>query len=550
MLRALESIDATLGAGLCAALLVACPPPGGGGDAGGDGGFDASDASEPLDAPPQPLDGGADALDASVPAVDGGALPDAGALEAAVAPDGEAGAVCGFDAGVAPDGAPMCGDGWRDPATEECDDGLGAADPTRRACSAQCRVLDELAVWQADGGGLANAPRALGGRHPIAASDSTLAAVYLEPGGVAPALSLALFGARGAATGTIVPFAAQGALDDSAPVVAGMPCGRYAVAWTSYGGEAGEESDVAIDVVDPGALPPAAPSLANTTRAFAQSDPDVVWTGSQLVVAWVDASDATNGPDLRYRTFDSNLNPTSAEQTLAAGAGAEADVALTAFAGAWAAAWRVDAAGLETVGASAGGASWSVAPAFLPAPVPSKPALTPLDATHLLLVYAVGVDDADSGVAAGSALAAAVLDLAAPGPVTGVALPALAQGASRLDPSGPAAATVQGQAYVAWWTAAALGDPSGEDTWLKAIGWSGSALDLSSAEIPLPRWAQARLGDQEAPALAASALPPGGALLSAWNDLGRSLSPGEGTTDVVMELIPAPPLRAAGDGGP
>jgi hypothetical protein len=119
-----------------------------------------------------------------------------------------------------------------------------------------------------------------------------------------------------------------------------------------------------------------------------------------------------------------------------------------------------------------------------------------------------------------------------------------------LDQSAPAVAIVQGSVYISWWTAGALGDPNGEELWLKSVGWNGSSLDLSAPEIPLPRWAHARIGDQEAPALAASSLPPGGALITGWNDLGRAIATGEANNDVVVELIPVPLLRAPGDGGP
>ena len=161
-----------------------------------------------------------------------------------------------------------------------------------------------------------------------------------------------------------------------------------------------------------------------------------------------------------------------------------------------------------------------------------------------------GADFADSGVANDSIIEAAVLDTTSPGAVArGTRVPALATSAL-LDQSTPAAVNVQDGVYVAWWTSAALGDPNGEQLWLKAVGWNGTSLDLSRAELPLPRWPQARLGDQEAPALAASTLPPGGAVVAGWNDLGGDLLSGEGQGDVVMELIPPPPLRTVGDGGP
>jgi hypothetical protein len=386
----------------------------------------------------------------------------------------------------------------------------------------------------------------------VAASDSTFGVVYLEPDSDPLTLSLATFGAKGAATGIVVPFSGQTTVvDDSNPVVAGLPCGQYAVAWAAFG----NELNVAVQIIDPANPPTAAPTIANTQTGFSQFDPDILWTGSELVVAWVDDSDAATAPDLRFRTFDSSLNPTSGQQTLAATADSEADVALAPFGGSWAAAWRDDgvadaADGLETIQVQAGATSWTIGPGFLPAPVPAKPALAQLDSTHLLVVYTVGADFADSGVANDSVIEAAVLDTAAPGAVPrGARVPALATSAL-LDQTTPAAVAVQGSVYVAWWTSAALGDPNGEELWLKGVGWNGTSLDLTRTEVPLPQWPQARLGDQEAPSLTPSVLPPGGAVVAGWNDLGGDLVSGDGQGDVVMELIPTPPLRTVGDGGP
>jgi hypothetical protein len=455
-----------------------------------------------------------------------------------------------LDAPGSPDGPGVCGDGRRDPATEECDDGLGTSDPERRSCSAQCQVLDELAVWQVnDAGALSNSPRALGaGRHPIAFSDSTFGIAYVEPQSNPLTLSLATFSAQGAATGIINAFSAQSTVVDSSyPVLAGLPGDRYAVAWPEYDSNGGDELDIALAIVDPSTPPQAPPVRANTTTVFSQFDPDIVWTGSQLVVAWVDTSNDATEPDLRYRTFDSDLNPTSDEQPLADTADSEGDVALAPFAGSWAAAWRDDANGLETIAVRAGATTWTVGPSFLPAPAPSKPALTALDTSHLLVVYTIGVDNTGSGVANGSQILAALLDLAAPGDVSGTPLP---QTLSAVDQSSPAAVTVQGSVFVAWQTSGVVGDPNGEELWLKSIGWDGTSLDLTSPEVPLPRWAGARAGDQETPALASGGVPGGAALATAWNDLGRAIAAGEGNGDVATELIPLPLLRLPGDGGP
>ncbi len=504
----------------------------------------------------------------------------------------EAGVAClAFDAGAPPDGGGFCGDGFRNPSTEECDDGLRDAS-VRRGCSAACQVEDELAVAQIGGdGGLANAPRTIGaGRHPIATSNSTFAVTYLETESQPPALSLAVFSSNAVPNYVLAHVnAGSTVLQDTNPVVAGLPCDAYAVAWTDYGGD-GDELGAAVALVQGGAIVNG-PIFANATTIGSQFDPDLVWTGSELVAAWVDDSDVTTGPDIRFRTFDATSLAASSEQILAATDDAEADVALTTFAGSWAAAWRDDASGLETIRVHSGATDWTVGPAFLPSPVTSKPALVELDATHLLVAYAVGLAAAgadggasdaggsdggsldagirdaglhdagdaaavDGGNANGTASApsskiqVAILSTASPGAVTGVDITASVSSALRLSQAQPNVVNVNGSLFLAWWTAAALGDPNGEETWLKALAWNGTTLATTQAEVPLPRWPQARVGNQRSPAMAVNASAPGGALVIGWDDLGNAIAAGEGNGDVVVEMAPVPLLRTAGDGGP
>jgi hypothetical protein len=100
-------------------------------------------------------------------------------------------------------------------------------------------------------------------------------------------------------------------------------------------------------------------------------------------------------------------------------------------------------------------------------------------------------------------------------------------------------------------TAAPPGKKNDEQLWLKQVDWNGTAIALSMhAETPLPRRAQAQVGDQRLPGLAASTLPSGGAIVAAWDDLGKTIAPGEGNGDVVVELAPTPVLRTGGTGGP
>jgi hypothetical protein len=202
---------------------------------------------------------------------------------------------------------------------------------------------------------------------------------------------------------------------------------------------------------------------------------------------------------------------------------------------------------METIRIRAGATAWTIGPAFLPGPAGSKPAIAALDGTHLVVAYAVGIPGGDGN---GSKIQVALLDVAAPGAVSGADVEALAPGTVGLDQAQPSVAVVGTSAYLAWWTGAAPGSTDGEELWLKVVAWDGAALDPSAVEVPLPRWTQARVGDQVAPALTATALPPGGAVAAGWVDFGGGVAPGEANGDVVVELIPVPMSRTAGDGGP
>jgi hypothetical protein len=513
----------------------------------------------------------------NLPLPEGGA-PDSGAFDSGnPSADGgvDAGPMCFHAPVVAPSGPSVCGDGWRDPTTEECDDGLGSSPSAGRSCSSTCQVEDELVVAQTttdggldggpmddlDGGPTEAGPatvtaRTLGnGRHPTATSDTTFAVAFLEPNAQPIGMAMATFSGSGVATGVVNRFGAHSSLvDRSDPVLAGLPCDRYAAAWTDFGGD-GDGLGIAVALIDPAVTPIAPPAHANTTTAFAQSDADIVWTGSQIVVAWADTSNAATGPDLRFRTFDGSFAPTSGEQTLAGTADVEGDVTLATFEGSWAAAWRDDtvgeASGFEQIRVHTGSTDWTVGPAFLPPSAAGKIALAELDATHLVVVYPVGIDPGDTGVPnAASKLQAAVVDLAQPGTVNGTDIPvntavegAVASGLSHAYPS---AVRVGSTAYLAWWTEAVVGSANGEELWFQPVGWNGVAVNWDGTELPLPRSAAHQVGDQRTPALASSGLAPGGALVSAWDDLGQGLGTGEGNEDVVVEEMPTPVLRNAG----
>ena len=520
-----------------------------------DAGMSPADQMPDVVVPPMSEGGAADAS-LGGDAADAGPPSDAGADGAEVGDpyDGAIPTTCGPGIAMEPAGPRFCGNGWVDDETEACDDGLGST-PAHRGCSAECQVLDELAVLAGPEDAGSTPTRTIGGgRHPLAVSDNMAALAYFEPESTPPMVSLTTFSVTGIATGVINPFGTGSSVDeDSNPVLAALPCDRFVSAWTELDAPGGDELDIALRLVDPNVPPTGAPAFANVATSFSQYDPDVLFSGSTLVVAWSDDSNVATAPDIYYRTFDEALNPTSGDLPLATTADSEGDVVLAAFAGSWAAAWRDDSAGLETIEVFAGGARSTIGPAFLPGPVSSKPAMAALDATHLLVVYAVGVEAVDSGVASDSQLEFAVVDTATPGVVVGQPLTGTVASVAGLSQSQPSVVMAGANAYVAWWTAAATGDVNGEQVWLKQVPVLGGVPVMSMPEVPLPRWPQAQLGDQRAPTLATGVFfsgYSGAEVVAGWDDFGRQLGGGEWAQDSVVEFLPVPVTREPGDGGP
>ena len=439
------------------------------------------------------------------------------------------------DVGSGDAAAPFCGDGIRDDG-EECDDGLGTDTSHRRACTSACRVVDVLAVPlpSVDGGLLASG-RTLGlGRHPIAAGAAGLVVAFTEKSVSPVRVALTTFNAKGVASDLVTPFGAGATTAlEANPVVAWTSSGIVA-AWNDFGAD-GDGLGVALRLVDPLSPASTTPAHANSSTAYGQHDPDIVWAGGEVIVAWVDDAIVPHGSDLKYRRFSPTLVPLTGELDLAVTLDDEADVALAPFGTTWAAAWRSARGGLESIQVRADSSSFSVGP-FVPGPYGSKPALAELDGTHLLLAFVQGVDDPLATVPRFE-LRVAVLDLATPGTVVSTKVTTVER------PSQPNAVRIGTRVYLAWREDAGVGAVAGEELYLKEVPWSTS-LDLSLAPVRLPRDLAHTAGDQRVPALAA--LP--GAVASAWDELGGAFS--TKGTDVVVGIAGAPLFRATEtDGG-
>ena len=485
----------------------------------------------PSSPPPAPLPAGTSSVDAAAPPP----APAPGAPDAATdapSPPADAGPDVVVDAGP-----PVCGDGVINQPFEQCDD--GPAPPAGSLCTSTCQVQEALVVPPvADSGAPA---RSMGlGRHPIAGGSGAFAVTYTERSGQGTQLLVKLYDAHDVQSSPAPLAPPSDALAAANPVVAALPSGGFAAAFTSPSAPGGDGADIVLAGVSPaGAVGPA--STANTSTIGAQSDPDVVWTGTELVVAWTDTSTVGSAPDLRMQRFDASLNPlTGGDEDLAVTADAEGDVALAAFGGAWAAAWRATAEGGEYIRARTPGASFSVGP-YLAGPNQARPAIVPVDAGHLLVLYLQGRDDQDAGFATSSSIRGVVLDTSAG--TAGAPFDLTTPDGTPIGALEVNASASGGAIAVGWRSPAAPGGALGEDVWISYWTNVAGPADLQAPLTPVavPRSAAHRAGDQRALALAPLSNAPA-QFVAAWDDLGRSFGAGEGGGDVVALRLP--PLHA------
>lgn len=433
-----------------------------------------------------------------------------------------------------------CGDGTRDPS-EECDNGAANADGGV-PCSATCRAQDFMAA-RSDGGSV---PRTVGqGRHPMVGGPGGFATAFLEQEPTGVRLHVEAFDPSGARLASFpsVGVAAQMHWNTD-PVLAPLSATQYAAVWTDFGASSAsaDATSVAMTVLDTakGTIRPV--TYANARSDFAQGEADALWTGSSLVVAWVDRTNVTTAPDLKLRTFDGSLAARSPEVTLAGTAAAESDVALATFNGSWAAAWRAASGATETIHVKTPSGEFTVGP-LAGGGYGERPALAQVGPTTLAVVFSAGTVDATGGES--ETLEWALIDAThsgasvAPNPVS-LTLP---NGGSAAQPVGePALFPAGGAVWLGAWAGAMAGDPLGEELWMAPIGLDAGPGPLTLAAVPVPRVAAHRNGDQRAPTLGATILAPNGALVAAWDDYAATLPP-EGCPDVVLQVAPLPFLR-------
>jgi hypothetical protein len=369
------------------------------------------------------------------------------------------------------------------------------------------------------------------------------ALAFVEEFGSTHALKATFFDLQGHRQGAPV-LAGSGAspAEQADPVVAALPAGKFALAWNDL---AGGSLDVGLRTIEPnGAL--GAVVVANQTLPGAQQDPDVLWTGSELVVAWTDAL------RIKARRFDASLTALDSETAVSGSGEVARSASLAQFGASWAAAWRaIDPSGLELIRVKSGSTAWSVGP-FVPGAPKERPAVLALDATRLLVVFTEGTDPVATGTASVTRLKMAVLDSAIPGSALSTQLLPMSEpwaSDNTLAQSRPVLTRSGSRVYLGWQSESPVGDARSDEVFVREVTWSGASVTLL-AEIPIQADAP-RSTAQRAPALVGSPLGPGGALVTVWEDSNvepmHTIAP-----DLVFGLRPTPIVvlpNLAFDGG-
>jgi hypothetical protein len=429
----------------------------------------------------------------------------------------------------------FCGDAIRDPVTEECDAGADDTD----LCSADCRRRSTT-VWSTATAPLDQAlHRYMGaGVHPVASGGAGLVVVTEDrasPGTVFVTVRTPLGFPR---VSTVAAEAGSTEAGFHADPVAAVSGDSVVVAWTATSGGSGGDGDelgVALQRYESsGSWGPVV--FANTTKAFSQRRPDVIWTGSVFVVAWEDESDANTGPDLRMRTFSPTLGG-GAESILAASPEAEGRVALAAHGGSFVAAWRSAVDGAETIRVRAdGGLVASVGP-HLGGDAEDAPAVVSLGDDRVLVAYAR--TELEEGAEVGTTrLRGAVVDVASGLLLSDVSLVPTPSG---FDAEGfPSLATAGGKVFLGWTARQHVVDVSGDAVLLQEVNVVDDVATLVGTIRSFPVDAAAGTDQRR---LRLSAGPGSGsldALLVAWEDDSPPVDLDAVHPDVGFTLMPVP----------
>src|SRR5512133_529434 len=435
-----------------------------------------------------------------------------------------------------------CGDGCHDLLKEECDDGAGSP---ARFCNWACQSSDSWASHtNVTPPGGKRIQRNLGrGRHPVAASAERFAVSLVETANAQErVVRVAQFTANGTPINDVVLSDGTWIADHSDPVVAFLGQGDAITAFTEFGGD-GDGLGIALRRLRAGQTQADPVQWASVPSFAAQYDADILALSDRILVAYTDEYDAVTGPDITLREFDLELKP---KGTIALGNSSDVEgrVGLAKLGESWGAAWRRAAAdGSEYVEVydAASNAHWSVGP-HTAAHSDDIPALVAVDATHRVAIYTRSAST-DQAYPIGK-LYFALLDTTQPGVVLANGI--IPTSAAYSDYVGlamrtPSAVQSGNSLILAWTSAQRSAEPlaNGEEAWFERITASvvGNELQLTmGGELPIPRFAAGRFGDQRSPALALiqpGASHPSGSLVAAWDDYGETLGTDSAEPDVL-----------------
>jgi hypothetical protein len=416
----------------------------------------------------------------------------------------------------------FCGDAIRDPLLEECDDGTGTE---LDLCTPDCRVrTGRLGSATPDAG----VTRSLGrGPHPLAAADAGMLLSYVE----GSALKLQPFDSVGHRVGEPVTLRNDIApIDEAQPVVAALAQGQFALAFADG---ADGTPDVRLGLIDAHGQLQGPLQNAHESPSGLQREPDLLWVDGKLVVTWTDLL------DIRYRSFDAQLQPLGPEQGLATSSAIESGAVLAAWAPGWAAAYRANRDGLPRVEVVAGNQRWWT-PQESWEPSSDRPTLVAVDAERLLLVYGVTADanlpDALQG------LRFAILERSKVGQLQSVEVRLVLPGTSAEQPFShrrPSMVRIGDQIYMSW-ESASPDAPRETLALLARVELSNDAVAVVDVMV-LPRDG-AEAAAQRSPHLAVSALSPRGALAFVW----EQQPAGAIETELGVVLRPWPFVMLAG----
>jgi hypothetical protein len=409
--------------------------------------------------------------------------------------------------GGAPEGPPMCGDGFRDPTSEECDVALGSS----AFCAPNCKVTDYAMVpppgrsYTQDYQGSS-----------IAIGEGGMAVLFCS----SPDQVIQFFGPKGEVLEReVIP---TGSALCAASAITALPCGRYAAVWYQV---ENEKISLRIGIFDPASATPGPVVQVDTEEPYLVDAPDLVWTGSRLQVIWTFFTPA-GGDGIRMRSFDENLVPLSEPIAPAGGESGKGPV-IVPFDGSWAASWLGPQ---NRVHVRAGNThkSFEVPGGLVQGRLRSE--LAELDTTHLLVVYEA-LFEADK-------IHAAIVEVGSNAPPQRIMIPPPASPLPQTEVRDLSVVRAGSHVYVAWH--GILGSPGEQERhlFLRELVWDATTqtLDVSQPEVSLPRHPEATPGPREAPRLGGAALGTEGVLAGSWTD---------GATEKVLlvEYVPLPLMR-------